>query len=707
MLSEFEVPKPENGFNQIILEPEEVFIDGLRVTMLLTGDWQVPGHLRVCSRCLVFQPRSEDAPLLKFKFADSIQMTSGKLSLSYVEKELGESYEEFISNLKRVMRKPSTPTGQAGPAKTAPTTKQTCLLLKVKRFVVYPTQPVSPYATEIFRCYFLFRIDGPFKYQTGAPPSTLPDDMAATGAQFERLFNRIKKCENEDDLIEQLIQERYMAYRAKVSATSRVSFMYPCKIVETFEKFYGCICLKDDRKVKVKPLLNVTKKAGKSFECREVKWMTLFQFFYRKTGIEFFFFNSPQSLLLDFGLEKTAEKVFGHLAERCTELMDLQLNALTKTWNSNLMSNYDYLMYLNRLSNRSFNDISRYPLFPWVVADFASDDFQINQKSQYRDLSKPLHGHWKSREAKAADLFEHLAKDPVPTRKPYHCPQFSSTPGGIVYFYTRTVPLLITRLQSDAFGLSDRIFRGFEVLWSQMQTGQTQFVELIPEMYTVNKADLLRNKFGLDFGSTADGEEVSDVGLPRWANSTQDFLFKMRAALESEFCSLHLHQWIDLVFGAAAAGDGAVRAANVFAEECYKESFEGTVVRSKLKEQANKMLIHQFGQLPVQLFTAPHPKKRIKAQFVTGDGSGKGRGDAGYNGYLVKLTTDVDGERRMEDEDSALLHVQNLANSSELFDKLNQRPHDLEDSGRIGSPGGDDASSGIDWPKGLESGEED
>jgi hypothetical protein len=280
----------------------------------------------------------------------------------------------------------------------------------------------------------------------------------------------------------------------------------------------------------------------------------------------------------------------------------------------------------------------------------------------------------------------------------------------VVYFYNRAVPLLITRLQSDAFGLSDRIFRGFEVLWGQMQTGQTQFVELIPEMFTVNKADILRNKFSLDFGNTAEGDEVSDVTLPKWANSAQDFLFKMKAALESEYCSLHLHHWIDLIFGVDSKGEGALKSGNVFAEECYKETFEGQVVRSKLKEQANKMLIHQYGQVPVQLFQIPHPKKKIKAQFAQGDSSRKGRKDGAFNGYLVKLTADVDGEDRRE-EDSDLVHVQNLANSSDLFEKVNTMRQDLEDSLGTsefqGSPNGKEEASGIDWPKGLDSQEED
>lgn len=43
-----------------------------------------------------------------------------------------------------------------------------------------------------------------------------------------------------------------------------------------------------------------------------------------------------------------------------------------RDWRNGKVSNYDYLMYLNREANRSFNDLSQYPVFPWVIADYTS-----------------------------------------------------------------------------------------------------------------------------------------------------------------------------------------------------------------------------------------------------------------------------------------------------------------------------------------------
>lgn len=43
---------------------------------------------------------------------------------------------------------------------------------------------------------------------------------------------------------------------------------------------------------------------------------------------------------------------------------------------------------------------------------------------------------------------------------------------------------------------------------------------------------------------------ISDcVKLPPWAENPVDFVHKHRMALESEYVSAHLHEWVDLIFG--------------------------------------------------------------------------------------------------------------------------------------------------------------
>ena len=61
-------------------------------------------------------------------------------------------------------------------------------------------------------------------------------------------------------------------------------------------------------------------------------------------------------------------------------------------WASGVLSNGEYLLYVNFLGNRSFNDLTQYPVFPWVVADYknAHIDLDVGGQFVYRDLTKPI-----------------------------------------------------------------------------------------------------------------------------------------------------------------------------------------------------------------------------------------------------------------------------------------------------------------------------
>ena len=56
--------------------------------------------------------------------------------------------------------------------------------------------------------------------------------------------------------------------------------------------------------------------------------------------------------------------------------------------------------------------------------------------------------------------------------------------------------------------------------------------------------------------------QVGDVELPAWASSPSAFIRMNREALESEYVSEHLHEWIDLIFGYKQRGEAAIEANN-------------------------------------------------------------------------------------------------------------------------------------------------
>ncbi len=65
-------------------------------------------------------------------------------------------------------------------------------------------------------------------------------------------------------------------------------------------------------------------------------------------------------------------------------------DTLTQRWQKYEVSNFDYLMGLNMLAGRSFNNLSQYPVFPWVLCDYDSESLDLNNPAVFRDLSKPM-----------------------------------------------------------------------------------------------------------------------------------------------------------------------------------------------------------------------------------------------------------------------------------------------------------------------------
>ena len=136
------------------------------------------------------------------------------------------------------------------------------------------------------------------------------------------------------------------------------------------------------------------------------------------------------------------------------------------------------------------------------------------------------------------------------------------------------------------------------------------------------------------------GERVNDVELPPWADSPKDFIRINSMALESEWVSAHLHEWIDLIFGYKQRGEAAVEADNVY----YYLTYEGMVDLDTIEDARAKdaliMQIQEFGQTPKQLFTRQHPCRHIASIHDTKIPITSGLGiDSLSKGNVTKTTT--------------------------------------------------------------------
>lgn len=61
---------------------------------------------------------------------------------------------------------------------------------------------------------------------------------------------------------------------------------------------------------------------------------------------------------------------------------------MPEKWQRREISNFDYLMFLNTIAGRTYNDLNQYPIFPWVLSNYESETLDLSEPSNFRDLSK-------------------------------------------------------------------------------------------------------------------------------------------------------------------------------------------------------------------------------------------------------------------------------------------------------------------------------
>lgn len=208
----------------------------------------------------------------------------------------------------------------------------------------------------------------------------------------------------------------------------------------------------------------------------------------------------------------------------------LELKKITNLWIDNKISNFDYIMMLNIFSGRNFNDFDQYPVFPWILADYTSNKLNLKDEKSYRNLSHPVGTFNKN---------------------------FLYTTG---YSNRYSVLNWLCRLEpfsTKSQNQNQELYLKFESIsesFNYASNNDNDFRELIPEFF-----------FLPEFLMSFDGDNVE---LPPWSNNSPfEFIYKHRKALESEFVSSSINNWIDLIWGYKQDGADSHLADNTFSPE--------------------------------------------------------------------------------------------------------------------------------------------
>ncbi|XP_076430217.1 neurobeachin isoform X1 [Peromyscus maniculatus bairdii] len=362
----------------------------------------------------------------------------------------------------------------------------------------------------------------------------------------------------------------------------------------------------------------------------------------QNTALEVFMANRT-SVMFNFPDQATVKKVVYSLprvgvgtsyglpqARRISLATPRQLyksSNMTQRWQRREISNFEYLMFLNTIAGRTYNDLNQYPVFPWVLTNYESEELDLTLPGNFRDLSKPIGALNPKRAVFYAERYETWEDDQSP---PYHYNTHYSTATSALSWLVRIEPFTTFFLNANdgKFDHPDRTFSSIARSWRTSQRDTSDVKELIPEFYYL--PEMFVNSNGYQLGVREDEVVVNDVDLPPWAKKPEDFVRINRMALESEFVSCQLHQWIDLIFGYKQRGPEAVRALNVFHYLTYEGSVNlDSITDPVLREipeayfirdphtflltkdfiKAMEAQIQNFGQTPSQLLIEPHPPR--------------------------------------------------------------------------------------------------
>ena len=355
------------------------------------------------------------------------------------------------------------------------------------------------------------------------------------------------------------------------------------------------------------------------------------------------------------GEDFKGKKILGYEKTTDPKAKPFRVRKLMEDWQANNISTLEYIMWLNIFAGRSFNDLTQYPVLPWLITNYNNEELK---KEDFRDLSIPVGMLEVSEKAmKRKEVFdefyetlktdfkeanpdfnytEYLKKadeyledykskknkkkkdnneDPSLNNEeevnieynqiPFFYGTHYSCPTFISHYLMRLFPfaLVSIEIQGNKFDDPDRIFISLTRTFETASTLKEDVRELIPEFYTLPDMFLNKNNLNLTQDKLdAFGQKVAvhDVELPPWCNNiSYNFIAEMRRNLEKN--ELKINKWIDLIFGSLQRGEKAEENHNIFMAQSYENMVKIDSVTDYDSRNA-LMRLAEVGVTPKQLF---------------------------------------------------------------------------------------------------------
>ena len=310
------------------------------------------------------------------------------------------------------------------------------------------------------------------------------------------------------------------------------------------------------------------------------------------------------------------------------------------------LSNYDIIILINLLSNRSFNDIYQYPIFPLIfIYQKKTSKGEINIVKEYlkRDMNKQIGLQTKTpQSSKRKEEIEKAYQVSILEVK-----EIGLNDNDIFYFNThysnalyvtnyllRIFPYSFCSIEQMGNGFDDpnRLFSSIEDNFDNAFSQKGDIRELVPEYY--HFPEMFINGNGLFFGKKRSGVLVDDVEMPEIKINILDgkskkmknnkiinldgdlkfyqFIDIMRNELEK---NEHISDWLNIIFGQEQRILKVGSKIKLFRRES-EINFDYNKI--DLNDELTMKSV-EFGLLPIQFFKNNAPKRSDSNNYLSID----------------------------------------------------------------------------------------
>ena len=339
---------------------------------------------------------------------------------------------------------------------------------------------------------------------------------------------------------------------------------------------------------------------------KEIREIIIKRFYLKRIGYEIIL-KDGRSYLFNFFNFENLNKFQSFISKKGVEIINDPVKAFEKKDYKNKfkkgeITNFQYLLLLNKFSTRTYNDINQYLIFPLLYINF--------EKNIKRDLSKAI---CLNKDENNLELNKYIDNYNIIG---YYFNNHYSTSAYILYYLVREIPYTYLQIefQSAKFDVPERIFNNYNS-YSSGILGSSENRELIPELFYNFEIclNLNHNNFGkMNFSK----DMINNFNSNKYKTSIE-FIINHRIILEQA----NIVPWINNIFGYNQLNDSE-ELMNLFPLSSYEQLFDVDIQKMKEKNQGIndselfekirlKLAILDIGITPVQLFKTPHPEKNL------------------------------------------------------------------------------------------------